>query len=226
MNAAELIADLQKENELRTKNARLSFEGFCRNGDVPLVDGIAPTTTVCRPRGAKSSGDEIETTIAEARYHDLVVLGRPAQATALSTNGIGAVLVGSGRPLLARSEDGARKTSRRRSPSPGRTGRKPRAPMSAAAPLLRRRRKIVVLTPMKIDGKCEQRGSHGGTHRGTFPPAWLDERSPACRAGRPLPARCRYWRPQPRPAPISWSWAAMATAAFASWCSAASPATF
>ena len=41
MNAAELIADLQKENELRTKNARLSFEAFSKARRVPAADGLS-----------------------------------------------------------------------------------------------------------------------------------------------------------------------------------------
>src|SRR5262245_39895930 len=39
MNAAELIADLEAENELRTRNARFSFEAFCRKWRVPFVEG-------------------------------------------------------------------------------------------------------------------------------------------------------------------------------------------
>ena len=104
MNAAELMADLEKENELRTKNARARLQRASAAAGMPLN-----RTPACE-RGVSATwreitGDEVETTIAEARFHDLVVLGRPAEATALSTSGIGAVVVGSGRPRAARAED-------------------------------------------------------------------------------------------------------------------------
>jgi nucleotide-binding universal stress UspA family protein len=145
MNAAELIADLQKENELRTKNARLSFETFCRTWRVPLVEGTAANHNGLSATWREISGDEIETTIAEARFHDLVVLGRPSQATALSTNGLGAVLVGSGRPLLIAPKTAPENLA----PTIAiawKDGPEAARAMSAAAPLLRKAQKIVVLT--------------------------------------------------------------------------------
>jgi len=151
MNAAELIADLQKENELRTKNARLSFEAFCRKWRVPLSDGPAanhgPSAT-----WREISGDEIETTIAEARFHDLVVLGRPPQATALSTNGLGAVLVGSGRPLLIAPKSAPENLAPTIAVA-WKDGPETARAMSAAAPLLRRAQKIVVLTADEDNGR-------------------------------------------------------------------------
>jgi len=144
MNAAELIADLQKENELRTKNARLSFEAFSKARRVPAADGLSAHDGISAA-WRQVVGDEVETTIAEARFHDLVVLGRPPQATALSVNGIGAVLVGSGRPVLL-----APKTSPENiAPTIAiawKDGPEAARAVSAAAPLLMKAQKVVVLT--------------------------------------------------------------------------------
>ena len=151
MNAAELIADLQKENELRTKNARLSFETFCRMWHIPLSDGLATNRTLSAT-WREISGDEIETTIAEARFYDLVVLGRPPQATGLSTNGLGAVLVESGRPLLI-APKAAPENLEPTIAIAWKDGPEAARAMSAAAPLLMKAQKIVVLTADEDTGR-------------------------------------------------------------------------
>jgi nucleotide-binding universal stress UspA family protein len=154
MNAAELIAALQKENELRTKNARLAFDRFCekwgiRQGDDLAAKGVSATWQPI-------TGDEVETTIAEARYHDLVVLGRPAELTALSTNGIGAVLVGSGRPLLLAPKASPESLA----PTVAiawKEGPEVARAMTAAAPLLAKANRVIVLTANEDDAKCGER---------------------------------------------------------------------
>jgi nucleotide-binding universal stress UspA family protein len=144
MNAAELIADLQKENELRTKNARLAYDRFCKKRNVSSATW------------QEISGDEVEATIAEARFHDLVVLGRAPEATALSTNGIGAVLVAGGRPVLV-----APKTSPENiAPTIAiawKDGPEAARAVTAAAPLLMKSERIVVLTADEGDTKTNAR---------------------------------------------------------------------
>jgi nucleotide-binding universal stress UspA family protein len=154
MNAAELIADLQKENELRAKNARLSFDRFCKSWDVGLADGSAAKGVSATWQ--QITGDEVGATIAEARYHDLVVLGRPAEATALSTNGIGAVLVSSGRPLLL----APRTSPENIAPTIAiawKNGPESARAVTAAAPLLAKAARIIVLTADENDAKCSER---------------------------------------------------------------------
>jgi len=102
------------------------------------------------------SGDEVEITITEARYHDLVVLGRPPQATALSLNGIGAVLVGSGRPLLLAPD----RIPENLAPTVAIAWKdRPEAAraITAAAPLLAKAQKILVLSADEEDEKCSTR---------------------------------------------------------------------
>jgi nucleotide-binding universal stress UspA family protein len=154
MNAAELIADLQKENELRAKNARVAFDRFCKRWDIGRADGSVAKGVSATWQ--QITGDEVETTIAEARYHDLVVLGHPAEATALSTNGIGAVLVSSGRPLIV-----APKTSPENiAPTIAiawKDGPEAARAVTAAAPLLEKAARIIVLTADEGDAKCGER---------------------------------------------------------------------
>jgi nucleotide-binding universal stress UspA family protein len=101
-------------------------------------------------------GDEVETTIAEGRYHDLIVLGRPAEATALSTEGIGAVLVGSGRPLLVAPKTPLENLA----PTVAvawKDGPEAARAVTAAAPLLAKAARIVVLTADEGDATCSAR---------------------------------------------------------------------
>jgi nucleotide-binding universal stress UspA family protein len=151
MNAAELIADLQKEDELRTKNARLAFEAFCKKWRLPLADGSGNNSPSASWR--QLSGDEVEITIAEVRFNDLVVVGRPPQATPLSTNGIGAVLVGSGRPLLIAPQTAPENLA----PTVAiawKDGPEAARAVTAAAPLLMKAQKVVVLTADENDAKA------------------------------------------------------------------------
>ena len=155
MNAAELIADMQKENELRAKNARLSFEAFCRKRDLPLSNGGVANHGLSAT-WRQMTGDEVETTIAEARFHDLVVLGRPPQATPLSTNGLGAVLVGSGRPLLIAPKTAPENLA----PTVAiawKDGPEAARAVTAAAPLLMKAHKVVVLTADEGDDRARTR---------------------------------------------------------------------
>jgi nucleotide-binding universal stress UspA family protein len=142
MNAAELIADLEKENELRTKNARLAFHSFCKRRQVSAEFGANKGVSAA---WRDISGDEAEATIAEARFHDLVVLGRPQDATALSTTGIGAVLVAAGRPVLLASKTSPENIA----PTIAiawKDGPEAARAVTAAAPLLAKAHKIIVLT--------------------------------------------------------------------------------
>jgi nucleotide-binding universal stress UspA family protein len=98
-NGAELFAALEEENQLRSKRARVAFAEFCRRWQVPGSDS-PPGPKGVSVAWREIEGDEVETTIAFARFHDLVVMARAPAASGFSTGGLGAVLIGSGRPLL------------------------------------------------------------------------------------------------------------------------------
>jgi len=153
MNAAELIADLQRENELRAKEARLSFEKFCDRWRVPQSEGPGMKSGVSAS-WRELTGDEVQVTVNEARFHDLVVLGRAPEGTALSISGIGSVLVESGRPVLLTPE---------RAPEniapivaiAWKDGPEAARAIAAAAPLLAKAHKVVVLTADEDDAMAK-----------------------------------------------------------------------
>lgn len=155
MNAAELIADLQKEGELRRKNAQLSFEAFCKRRGIPITEGSVDNDAVSAS-WRQLNGDEVDITIDEARYCDLVVLGRPPQATGLSTNGTGAVLVGSGRPLIIAPVTAPENVAPTIAIAWKDRPEAARA-ITAAAPLLAKAQKILVLGADEGDEKCSTR---------------------------------------------------------------------
>jgi nucleotide-binding universal stress UspA family protein len=97
-SAAKFLA----EDELRTETARIAFAEFCESRQVTLADAPGPKGVTAASR--EMTGDAVKTTIAESRHHDLVILGRAPVASHLSTGGIGAILVGSGRPVLLAPE--------------------------------------------------------------------------------------------------------------------------
>jgi nucleotide-binding universal stress UspA family protein len=142
-SGAEFFAALEEENELRSKRARVAFTEFCRRWHVPVSDSYPG------PKGVSTAwrevkGDEVDATIALARFHDLVVMGRPPAASGLSTAGMGTVLIGSGRPLLlatSRTPESVGSTvavAWKESPEAARS-------LTAAMPLLARASRIVVL---------------------------------------------------------------------------------
>ena len=154
MNAAELIADLQKENELRAKEARLSFEKFCDRWHVPQFEGGTKGGVSASWR--ELSGNEVQVTIDEARFHELVVLGRAPEGTALSMSGIGSVLVESGRPVLL----APKRPPENIAPIVAiawKEGPEPARAVAAAAPLLAKAHKVVVLTADEDDAMARTR---------------------------------------------------------------------
>ena len=72
------------------QRSRAIFDAFCAGG------GLAKASAAFR----EMEGNNVECTIDEARYHDLVVMGRPALPQDLTTDGTSDVLADSGRPLL------------------------------------------------------------------------------------------------------------------------------
>jgi nucleotide-binding universal stress UspA family protein len=154
INPAELIADVQKENELRTKNARLGFDRFCKRWNIAQADGSV--ANVVSATWQQITGDEVETTISEGRYYDLIVLGRPAELTALSANGVGNVLVGSGRPLLVAPNISPENVA----PTVAiawKEGPEAARAITAAALLLAKSDRVIVLTADEGDGSCSER---------------------------------------------------------------------
>jgi len=95
----EVFEALRQEDNTRTEAARRSYDEFRERRGVPIAE------TPPGPKGVTAAweerlGDDIEETIAQARFHDLVVCARAPNSSGLSLGAIGAVLIGCGRPVL------------------------------------------------------------------------------------------------------------------------------
>jgi nucleotide-binding universal stress UspA family protein len=95
----EIFEALREEDRIRTEAARRSFDEFRGRWSVALADSPPG------PKGVTASfeerlGDDIEETIAQARFHDMLVLARGNDFTGLTPGAIGSILVGCGRPVL------------------------------------------------------------------------------------------------------------------------------
>ncbi len=70
--------------------SRRIFDAFCAGGQLGTASAVF----------LERDGNNRDVTVDEARYHDLVVMGRPAGPDDLTTDGTSDVLLDSGRPLL------------------------------------------------------------------------------------------------------------------------------
>jgi nucleotide-binding universal stress UspA family protein len=92
-SSAELISTIQEERKAIAWRAQRHFAELCRRWNVPVVE--SPQAHGVSVGRKVASGDGVETIIAEARVHDLLVLGR-MQDTGL----LGALIVSAGRPVV------------------------------------------------------------------------------------------------------------------------------
>ncbi|MEI9991832.1 MAG: universal stress protein [Rhizomicrobium sp.] len=72
------------------ERSRRIFDAFC----------ASPRLATASASFREMDGNNLDATIDEARYHDLVVIGRPAAPQDMTMDGTSDVLVDSGRPLL------------------------------------------------------------------------------------------------------------------------------
>jgi nucleotide-binding universal stress UspA family protein len=91
--AGEIWEALERADKARTALSREDFSHFTSKEKIASVGAVTAAWH-------EVSGNELEETIHQAFYNDLVVFSRPEAPTTLSTIGVGDVLVGCGRPLL------------------------------------------------------------------------------------------------------------------------------
>ncbi|HUD51371.1 universal stress protein [Parvibaculum sp.] len=99
MVMGDLIDVLQREDQKRTERAQKTFEAFCKREELPIAarpTGEAGVTAAWR----EVSGRESDILVAEARTHDLTVLGNATALGGMVREAAGTVLVNSGRPIL------------------------------------------------------------------------------------------------------------------------------
>jgi nucleotide-binding universal stress UspA family protein len=94
----ELIHTLEREALRRTELAKSTFDGFVEARLSAHAFGTAASGVTASWR--EIEGNPVHDTTMEARFHDLVVLGRAPEHGEFSTEAIGNILVGCGRPVL------------------------------------------------------------------------------------------------------------------------------
>ena len=152
-SGAEFFAALEEENEARSKQARLAFADFCKRWRVTIADN-PPGPRAVSARWREISGDPVDATIEQSQFHDVVVLGRPPSISALSLAGIGAILVGSGRPVLIAPQRPPENLGSTIAFAWKETPEAARA-LTASMPLLLRSKRILVLSCNEKDEQAE-----------------------------------------------------------------------
>ncbi|HEX7775594.1 MAG TPA: universal stress protein [Parvibaculum sp.] len=101
--AGDIAEILQEEDRKETARAKKVYDAFRQREKLEEVP--APPSAV-RPSSswAELTGRPNDILVAQARLHDLTVIGHPTHWGGLTRDTAGAVLVGSGRPLLLTPE--------------------------------------------------------------------------------------------------------------------------
>src|SRR3954464_510913 len=105
MGGAMVLADtldvIVQHAQERTKNARAIFDEFCRNHDIARKQTPEAGVKISAAWHESATGDEFDCIIAEARFHDAVVVaGGPERPGRLPEGALGSVIMGGGRPVL------------------------------------------------------------------------------------------------------------------------------
>ena len=97
---SDRLERLEQEANERTRSAKATFETFCRKANIgPVAESRDPNSVSANY--AEDTGDEVEHVTSLSRYYDAVVLagGRNCNGR-LSEAALGAIILGSGRPVL------------------------------------------------------------------------------------------------------------------------------
>ncbi len=99
----QLIAAFEEQDRRQAAAARKTFDKFRDSHDIAAADnppGPARVSAVWREK----TGGTVEEITGAARFFDITVAGRANLGSSFSADGIGSVLLGSGRPMLLAPE--------------------------------------------------------------------------------------------------------------------------
>jgi nucleotide-binding universal stress UspA family protein len=148
MFAGEVWDALERADKARSALSRDDFANFIAKEE---ISSASPVTASWH----EVAGIEIEQTIFQAHYNDLVVFGRPTAPVTLSTLGVGDVLTGCGRPLLLAPSRPCTSPITTIVIAWKSTASAVRA-VTAAMPLLAKAQKIVILGAAEGDDDAQQ----------------------------------------------------------------------
>ena len=152
MGGSELIHSLEKDAKARSKAAAETFDRFLKRHFAP---GVARKHEAVNASMEEIEGDPIADTAAKARYYDLVVIARAGENDDFSTDAIANILVGCGRPVLLVPEKALTDLGTtiaiawKEKPEAARA-------VTAAMPLLRQAKKVVVLSAAETKADSEK----------------------------------------------------------------------
>jgi nucleotide-binding universal stress UspA family protein len=144
--SVEVIAAHQEERKAIAWRARRHFAELCRRWNVTVAE--SPQARAVSAGWKVVSGDGVETTVAEARFHDLPVLGRTPDSGRL-----GSLIVSAGRPVILAPTQAPENLAPtiavawKNSPEAARA-------LTAAMPLLAKASKILVLAIDEEKGRA------------------------------------------------------------------------
>ena len=157
MGTAMVLADtldaIQQQASEHTSKARATFDQFCARHDVvradsPLATGVAASWD------ESAVSDEFDCLIAEARFHDAVVLaGGPERPGRLPDGALGSIAIGGGRPVVLAPEHPTLKPIKTIAVAWKNSAESARA-ITAAMPLLEKADRIDVLTANEDDAEA------------------------------------------------------------------------
>jgi nucleotide-binding universal stress UspA family protein len=152
--SAEVFAALEQEQKSSAWRAHRHFAELCRRWQITPAESHTGSQAVSAEM-REIRGDAQNETISEARFHDLVVLGRTADA-----RGFGAMVIGSGRPVLIAPRQAPENLAPTIAVAWKETPEAARA-LTAAMPLLKKADKIVVLSAEEGKGRAATEASAG-----------------------------------------------------------------
>jgi len=139
----EVVLSLQRKAAQRSAKAKQIYDSFLDRRLAAHAFGSAQTGVNASFRCVE--GDPVATATAEARFADLVVIGRAPPEAQFSTEQIATILVGCGRPLLLVPDREIETIGRTIAIAWKEKAESARAVM-AAKPLLRRAKKVIVIS--------------------------------------------------------------------------------
>lgn len=152
------LTRLERKEEKLCADALAHFRRFCTQNDVPVREAPGITEKVSAS-WCEQTDRVVERLLRRARHSDLVVLGRPHHVDYMPTLLLEDLLMGSGRPLLIAPDAVPKRSSGTIVVAWKETPEAARA-LTAAAPLLERARKVVLLHVCEDDTGMQQALDH------------------------------------------------------------------
>ena len=96
----DMLKHFEEEAQAALDRARQQFSAFVTAASLSLREKPETGGQTPSANWREEKGDEVEVTTRQARFHDLVVMARPADVAEVGAITLESVLMGSGRPLL------------------------------------------------------------------------------------------------------------------------------